>query len=872
MRKRLASVVGAVVIAAAAESAAQTGPSHASVPVVHSVRASSAIVVDGLLDDEVWLRAAPVTTFTQRDPEEGKPVSEATELRIAYDDDALYVAARMHDREPARIARQLARRDQSAEADSFTLMLDPHHDHLTGAGFAVSAAGVQSDTTIYNDSWTDNSWDAVWESAVKIDATGWSAEMRIPYSQLRFSRSTQLTFGINAMRYIQRKKEEAWLVLVPKTESGMASRMGHLDGLDGVAPRRTVELVPYLVSRAEYVEPAAGDPFNDGARAFASAGLDLKYRVSSSLSIDATINPDFGQVEVDPAVVNLTAFETFFEEKRPFFIEGANIFSNFGRAGANNFWGFNRAEPMLFYSRRIGRSPQGDASGDFVEKPTATTILGAAKLTGKTRNGWSLGALDAVTGREWAKAVTSLQRSETEVEPITNYFVGRVEREFGRRAAVGALATAVNRDLREPELRADLAAQSYVGGVDGHVFLDAKRDWVITGGLAGSHLTGSTGAITRLQNQSQRYFGRPDAAHVELDSAATSLNGWTGSVNLNRNAGIHTVNAALWAVSPGFDSSDAGFTFAADRAGMHAVYQWHNPKVTRFVRRRFFAAAKWYTWNFARELQGDGVHMFGNVELKNYWTIFANLGLFRAAEDDRATRGGPSMRKLSAHDESVGIESDGRKPVSVGFSLSNRRDEAGGWGRGLSLNVRYRPASSLEISAGPSFERTHYSVAVCRHFRGSGRGRHLRLALHLLDPRSAGVQPPDPGQLRDVAEDVAPGLHAAAGVGRALHRLQAVRAPAHVRLHGARQRSRAAHLRSDCKAVHREPRRWWRHVRVRRSRLQLQVAAVERDLPVGMAAGIRPLPGVDRTAAGRASPRAVRAAARPRQHVLGARR
>ena len=215
--------------------------------------------------------------------------------------------------------------------------------------------------------------------------------------------------------------------------------------------------MPYLVSRAEYVEPAAGDPFNDGARAFASAGLDLKYRVSSSLSIDATINPDFGQVEVDPAVVNLTAFETFFEEKRPFFIEGANIFSNFGRAGANNFWGFNRAEPMLFYSRRIGRSPQGDASGDFVEKPTATTILGAAKLTGKTRNGWSLGVLDAVTGREWAKAVTGLQRSETEVEPITNYFVGRVEREFGRRAAVGALGTAVNRDLREPELRADLA-------------------------------------------------------------------------------------------------------------------------------------------------------------------------------------------------------------------------------------------------------------------------------------------------------------------------------------------------------------------------------------------------------------------------------
>ena len=708
MRNRHAFVVCALALAlAAADSAAQTGPNHGAVPVVHSVRATSAIVVDGALTDEVWLRAVPVTSFTQRDPEEGKPVSEATELRIAYDEAALYVGVRLLDREPARIARQLARRDQNAEADSFSLFLDAHHDHVTGATFSVSAAGVQRDATIYNDSWTDDSWDAVWESAVKIDDTGWVAEMRIPYSQLRFSRAAQLTFGINAMRYIQRKKEEAWLVHVPKTESGLASRMGHLDGLDGVAPRRTVELVPYAVTRAEYVEPEDGDPFNDGARAFAGTGVDLKYRMTSSLSLDGTVNPDFGQVEVDPAVVNLTAFETFFEEKRPFFIEGANIFSNFGRGGANNFWGFNRAEPLLFYSRRIGRAPQGSASGDFVEQPTATTILGAAKVTGKTRRGWSVGMLDAVTGREWATAVTGDVSAETEVEPLSNYMVGRAEKELGRRAAIGAIATAVNRDLREPSLRDDLPAQSYVGGADGYLFLDGKRDWVINGRIAGSQLFGSTSAITRLQNASQRYYGRPDAAHVELDPAATSLGGWTGSVNLNRNAGVHQVNAALWGVSPGFDSSDAGFTFSSDRAGMHAVYQWSNPNVTRYARRRFLAVAKWYTWNFAEDLQGDGVHMFGNVELKNYWSVFASVGLFRSAQDDRATRGGPSMLRPSSHHESIGIESDSRKAVSVGFNINRSGEETGAWSRGLGLNVRYRPASSLEISAGPNFDRTH---------------------------------------------------------------------------------------------------------------------------------------------------------------------
>ncbi len=731
----------------------------------------------------------------------------------------------------------------------------------------VSAAGVQSDTTIYNDSWTDDSWDAVWQSAVKIDDTGWSAEMRIPFSQLRFPKAAQLTFGLNAMRYIQRKKEEAWMVQVPKTENGLASRMGHLDGLDGVSPHRTVEFMPYVVSRAEYVEPEPGDPFNDGARAFAGTGVDLKYRVSSSLSLDGTINPDFGQVEVDPAVVNLTAFETFFEEKRPFFIEGANIFSNFGRGGANNFWGFNRADPMLFYSRRIGRAPQGSASGDFVEQPTSTTILGAAKLTGKTKKGWSLGTLDAVTGREWAKAVTGLEQTESEVEPLSNYFVGRAEKELGRRAAIGVLGTAVNRDLRAPDLSADLPAQAYVGGVDGYYFLNAKREWVVNGRIAGSHLTGSTDAITGLQNASQRYFGRPDATHVELDPTATSLGGWTGSLNLNRNAGVHQVNAALWSVSPGFDSSDAGFTFAADRAGMHAVYQWRNPKVNRFARSRFLALAKFYTWNFARELQGDGFFAIGNVELKNYWSVFANGGLFRDTQDDRATRGGPSMLNPSAATGSIGVESDGRKTVSIGGNANFNRNDVGGWSRGLSLNVRYRPAASLEISAGPGFDSPSQPRAVRRHLRGSDRRRHLRIALRVLDAGSEGVQPSDPRELRDVAEDVAAGVHAAAGVGGALHRVQAVRQATDLRLHPARRRSRQPDLRPGREALYRRPRGRRRFIPVRRPRLQLQVAAPECDLSMGVEAGIGDLRGLDRAAPGRCLSRPVSARTGSGQHV-----
>jgi len=689
-------------------SAGQTPSAHGPVPVVQAVRATAAIVVDGQLNDEVWLRAPAAIAFTQREPDEGKPATEQTELRIAYDDAALYVGARLRDREPRRIARQLARRDQNAEADSFVILLDPHHDHLTGASFSVTAAGVQSDATIYNDSSQDSSWDAVWESAVTIDESGWSVEMRIPYAQLRFPSADHLTFGINAMRYIQRKKEQAWLVHVPKTESGLASRMGHLEGLDGIVPRHTVEFLPYVVSRAEFLErSSAADPFNDGARAFAGMGVDLKYRLSSNLALDGTINPDFGQVEVDPAVVNLTAFETFFEEKRPFFIEGANIFSNFGQTGANNFWGFNRSEPIIFYSRRIGRAPQGSANGDFVDAPTATTILGAAKLTGKTRNGWSLGLLDAVTGREHATTMTAGVGSETEVEPLSNYAVVRAQREITKRGAIGALATAVNRDLSAENLRDDLPGQAYVAGIDGHYFLDPKRDWVIHGRIAGSQLQGSTSAIARLQQASQRYFQRPDATHLEFDPTAETLGGWTGSVNLNRQSGIHGLNAALWAVSPGFDSSDAGFNFMSDRAGMHAVYQWRNPNVNKVARERFAAIAKFYTWNYARDVQTDGFFALGNLQFKNYWTVFGNALYFRDAQDDRATRGGPSMASPSARGGFVGVESDSRKRLRLSWNSNYDSNVAGGWNLNAGLNLRYIPAASLEISSGPSFSRTH---------------------------------------------------------------------------------------------------------------------------------------------------------------------
>src|SRR5258706_13014084 len=341
----LATILCVTCINAAAQQNAPGTPP----PEIHAARAPRPPVIDGRLTDEAWPAAVPATTFTQRDPNEGIAATERTEIRFVFDDDALYVAARLFDSEPARITHRLSVRDVgSADADVISVLLDPMHDRLTGAIFRVSAANVQQVSMLYNDTWTDGSWNAVWESAVTIDEAGWCAEMRIPLSQLRFSASDRQTWGVNVERHIRRKNEYDWLNMVPKSENGTASRMLDLTGLDGIKPTRRLEFLPYTAARGEFVAPGTGNPFNDGARVFAAAGLDAKVGVTSNLTATTTVNPDFGQVEVDPAVVNLSAFETFFDEKRALCLEGSQIFGNYGRGGSNDFWGLNNSEPQIF--------------------------------------------------------------------------------------------------------------------------------------------------------------------------------------------------------------------------------------------------------------------------------------------------------------------------------------------------------------------------------------------------------------------------------------------------------------------------------------------------------------------------------------------
>ncbi len=374
-------------------------PEH---PILHAVRVTTPPVIDGDLSDPAWQQAPEFTDFTQHDPDDTKPPTMRTSVRIVYDDKAIYFGMKMDD--PQHPTALLARRDTFIQSDFISINIDSQHDRLSGAAFTLYPSGTQIDSILYNDIGEDVSWDAVWDSATKIVPGGWIAEVRVPFSQLRFPDKPVQVWGLNITRRTVRNNEWVRIVNTPKGQTGFVSHFADIVGIEGIHRERPLEVVPYAVSRSDVLSRAnRSNPFLDRMKFGNDGGLDVKYGLTSNLTLTGTINPDFGQVEVDPAVVNLSQFETFFPEKRPFFTEGVNIFQ-FGDTPAQSHFGFF-FQPQMFYSRRIGRSPQGGVDADFVAAPSVTTILGAAKLTGKLTGGWSLGVLDALTDAERARFI-----------------------------------------------------------------------------------------------------------------------------------------------------------------------------------------------------------------------------------------------------------------------------------------------------------------------------------------------------------------------------------------------------------------------------------------------------------------------------------
>ena len=661
------------------------------------------IHVDGRFDEPAWAGAEPVTGFTQTVPHEGDPATERTEVRIVYDDDAIYVAARMHDSELHGVRTQLARRDAYTEADRFYVAFDSYHDHNSSFVFDVNPSGVKRDYLIGQDGYSyDAGWDPVWEVATSQDSAGWSAELRVPLSQLRFSQAQEQVWGVNFFRHIQRKAEDDVFAWSRQDERGYASFFGHLFGLSRLPQPRRLEVLPYTTAREERINPGSPDnPFNDGSREIASAGFDLKYGLTSNLTLDATFNPDFGQVEADPAFVNLSAFEQFFSERRPFFVEGADIF----RFGGQQF----------FYSRRIGREPQGfaDSRGGFVDQPQRSTILGAAKLSGRTAGGWSVGLLEAATAREFATVDSAGERFHDEVEPFTNYLVARGKRDFhGGSNQIGFIATAVNRSIDDARLDF-LPTAAYAGGFDfGHRFHHNRYN--LTGSIGLSRVAGDTAAIRRAQRSSARYYQRPDADYVEYDSTRTSLTGWTVSLSLDKESGRYQFGVYGSAISPGFDLNDAGFQTTADYAvtSGYANRRWTRPgKVFRYL---FVGNNAAVNINFGgvRTALRYNFNTYG--QFLNYWGAEAHYSVSFRSLSGNLTRGGPLAYSPTSWSVSGGLWSDSRKRISVSLYGSYSENLIGGSGQGLFAYVTLRPASAISVSIGPEYSTSNAILQYVR--------------------------------------------------------------------------------------------------------------------------------------------------------------
>jgi hypothetical protein len=654
---------------------------------------ASGLKLDGDLSDVLWEHARVIEGFKQREPREGEDATYPTEVRLLADATALYVAVRAEDPEPAKIVGHLTRRDEWSPSDWIRVIVDSYNDRRTAFEFAVNPAGVKADTYWFNDMNEDTGWDAVWEVATRRTERAWQAEFRIPYSQLRFPKNPDGRIGFAVFRRIARLSEVSSWPLVAQSRAGYVSQFGQLTNLTpGSAPRR-LELVPYGVTQLG-TNPTSDNPLVEPRDPDASAGLDLKYALTPGLTLTATVNPDFGQVEADPAVVNLTAFETFFQERRPFFVEGSGNF-------AFDLDCEDGACTGLFYSRRVGRAPQGEAEvpeGEYAESPAQTTIIGATKVTGRLGK-FSIGAMNAITQEEEARITgPGGAISRQAVEPLTSYTVVRAKREFANNSNVGFMVTATNRRLSE-NLQDVLAGQAYTGGVDVDWRLTSK--YQLTGYWAGSTIHGTPGAITSLQENSRHYFQRPDADHVELDLDSGSLKGHAGQVAFGKNGGQRVrFRSQVTYKSPGFDTNDVGYLRRADQRTMMNWLQWRFPTPTSWYRSVRLNFNQWGGWNFGGDRLFLGSNVNGHVQFLNNWRVGGGLTLNAEHFDDRLTRGGPGGLNPARAGNWFYVESDDRRRIVVnafGFVGGDRHDSHN---VEVSPSVTFRPTSALSIEPG----------------------------------------------------------------------------------------------------------------------------------------------------------------------------
>ncbi len=675
---------------------------------IYALRLDEPLHIDGQLAEPIY-QTPPNQTFIQNEPDNGQPASQLTDVWVAYDDAALYVAARLWDNQPDSIVTRMGRRDADFNSDMFQVVIDSYNDKRSGFFFFINPSGAIQDGTFYNDGWSDGSWDGIWDGKTAIDEDGWTAEIRIPYSQLRFNEQDEYIWGILFGRVIQRRSEQDLYTYLARGESGLVSHSAELKGIQNIQPPKRLEFSPYITSGYSSLPSTEDNPFFNGNDTNFGIGTDIKLGIGSNLTVDATINPDFGQVEVDPSVINLSAYETYYSEKRPFFVEGASIFS-FGRGGPTNRWGFNSSEPSFFYSRRIGRPPQGYVDTDgWVDRPTATSILGAAKLSGKLDGDWSLGGLTALTQREYARIDEDGDLRSEEVEPLASYNLLRTQKEFNDGLqGLGLLATYVYRHFDDQSLREVLADNAVGIGFDGWTFLNKEKDWAFGWWGGFTSVSGSTERMLSLQQNFSHYFQRPDADHVEVDSTMTRMTGYAGRLTLNRETGHLLFNAALGFNSPNFESNDLGQTSRTDQINKHIGfgYRWYDPGE---VFRNFGVVMAYASnHNYGGIKTNEIFYLEGWATLLNYWNFNTNIFVNPRTLNDTRLRGGPLVVNPRWEAINFNINSDYRKDLTYGGGGYLGRSEESETDTDYWVWMEFKLGSRLALETGVNYSDDKY--------------------------------------------------------------------------------------------------------------------------------------------------------------------
>ncbi|MEN8156339.1 MAG: DUF5916 domain-containing protein [Bacteroidota bacterium] len=649
--------------------------------------------IDGWLNDEVWEKADWQGDFHMYEPYDDRPATQQTRFRVLFDRENIYLAIRAFDSAPDSIVKRLTRRDD-LDGDMVAFQFDSYHDLQTAFVFAVSAAGSKMDAYESEDGNNmDETWNAVWWAKTQIDNQGWTAEIKIPFSQLRFDRSGGGVWGFQVMRELFRTSETSLWQPISKEAPGWIHLLGEIHGLQDIDPKKQAEITPYAVAGNQRYEKEPENPFrSEGQEPIFNAGLDAKIGITNNFTLDMTVNPDFGQVEADPSQVNLTAFETYFEEQRPFFMEGKNIL-DFDLAVYDM--------SNLFYSRRIGRRPHHHPSlgeGEYAQVPEFTNILGAAKVTGKTKNGLSIGIMESVTSREKAEIDHNGERSFETVEPLTSYFASSVSKEFNKgNTRLGGMITSTNRFNDEAHLDY-LHTSALSGGIDfQHYF--KERNYLLSFSTYMGRVNGSEEALIRTQGSPVHYFQRPDADYVTLDSARTSLSGAGGSLQLGKQSGRLRFMGFLYVNSPGLELNDLGFKNSTDEIFQifWVGYRFNEP--FSIFRSAALNINQWSGWDFGGNHQMVGSNLNGHAEFKNLWRAGFFLDADSEMRRNTLLRGGPAIVLPGGSTASLFVSTSSRKKLELevdGYYYLGYEGSA--LSSGIEFALTYKPISNLNLS------------------------------------------------------------------------------------------------------------------------------------------------------------------------------